>query len=38
MCEVKLSLLLKDYRLITEKRFAGPNDAESYAGGSVSSW
>jgi hypothetical protein len=30
--------LLKDYSLIVERRFAGPNDPERYAGGSVSSW
>jgi hypothetical protein len=31
-------ILLEDYRLIVEKRFAHRNDPESYAGGSVSSW
>jgi hypothetical protein len=30
--------LLEDYRLIVERRSARPNDPESYAGGSVSSW
>jgi hypothetical protein len=30
--------LLDDYRLIVERRFARPNDTESYAGGSVSFW
>jgi hypothetical protein len=33
-----MSILLKDYRLIVERRFARPSDRESYAGGSVSSW
>jgi hypothetical protein len=30
------SHLLEDYRLIVERRFACPNDPESYAGGSIS--
>jgi hypothetical protein len=30
--------LLKDYHLIVKRRFVHPNDLESYAGGSVSSW
>jgi hypothetical protein len=30
--------LLEDYSLIVEKRSACPNDPESYASGSVSSW
>jgi hypothetical protein len=30
--------LLEYYRPIVERRFALPNDRESYAGGSVSSW
>jgi hypothetical protein len=30
--------LLEDYRLIVDRRFALPNDPESYADGSVSSW
>jgi hypothetical protein len=30
--------LLEDYRFIVESRFARPNDPDSYAGGSVSSW
>jgi hypothetical protein len=29
--------MLEDYRLVVE-RFARPNDPESYAGESVSSW
>jgi hypothetical protein len=33
-----LLLVYEDSRLIAEKRFARPNDPESYAGGSVSSW
>jgi hypothetical protein len=33
-----LAFVLKDYRLIVERRFASPSDPESYAGGSVSSW
>jgi hypothetical protein len=33
-----LSSRLEDYRLIVRRRFACPNDLESYAGGSVSSW
>jgi hypothetical protein len=33
-----LLFLLKDYHLFMERRFAGPSDPESYAGGSVSSW
>jgi hypothetical protein len=28
----------EDYRLTVERRFARPNDPESYAGGSVRSW
>jgi hypothetical protein len=36
--EIKLTFLLEDYRLIVERRFACPNDSESYAGGGVSSW
>jgi hypothetical protein len=30
--------LLVDYPLIMERRFAHPNDLESYAGASVSFW
>jgi hypothetical protein len=30
--------VIEDYRLIVERRFARPNDPESYAGGSVSTW
>jgi hypothetical protein len=30
-------IFLEDYRLIVERRFALPNDPESYAGGIVSS-
>jgi hypothetical protein len=30
--------LLEDYRLIVERRFACPNDPDSYASGSLSSW
>jgi hypothetical protein len=30
--------LLEDYHIIVERRFASPNDPESYAGGNVSSW
>jgi hypothetical protein len=33
-----ITIPLEDYRLIVERRFARPNDSESYAGGSVSSW
>jgi hypothetical protein len=33
-----MRLLVEDYHLIVEKRFACPNDPENYAGGSVSSW
>jgi hypothetical protein len=33
-----IKFLVEDYRLVGERRFARPNDAESYAGGSVSSW
>jgi hypothetical protein len=33
-----LVFLLEDYRLIVERKFAHPNDPESYAGGNVSSW
>jgi hypothetical protein len=29
---------VESYRLVIERRFACPNDPESYAGGSVSSW
>jgi hypothetical protein len=32
-----LKVFLGDYRLLLERRFARPNDPESYAGGSVSS-
>jgi hypothetical protein len=35
---VSSKFLLEDYRLIVERSFARPNDPESYAGGSVSSW
>jgi hypothetical protein len=34
--EPRLKGLLKDYRHLVERRFARPDDAESYAGGSVS--
>jgi hypothetical protein len=30
--------LLKGYQLIMDRRFVWPNDPESYAGWSVSSW
>jgi hypothetical protein len=30
--------LLEGYRLVVERRFARYNEAESYAGGSVSFW
>jgi hypothetical protein len=30
--------LPEDYCIIVERRFARPNDPESYAGGSVSFW
>jgi hypothetical protein len=33
-----LEALLEDYRLIVERRSALPNNPESYAGGSLSSW
>jgi Ca2+/Na+ antiporter len=33
-----LFVLLEDYRLIVERRFARRSDAENYAGGSASSW
>jgi hypothetical protein len=29
---------LEDYCLIVKRRFACPNDLESYVGGSLSSW
>jgi hypothetical protein len=32
------NFLYEDYRLIVERRFARPNDPESYADGSVNSW
>jgi hypothetical protein len=35
---VRSKFLLEEYRLIVERRFANPNDQESHAGGSVSSW
>jgi hypothetical protein len=35
---MKIYFLLEDYRLVVERRFACPNDTESYAGGSVNSW
>jgi hypothetical protein len=38
VCMYVCMYLLEDYRLIVKKRFSRPNDAESYAGGSVSSW
>jgi hypothetical protein len=31
-------VLLEDYRLVVERRFARPSDAERYAGGIVSTW
>jgi hypothetical protein len=31
-------IILEDYRLIVARRFARPNDPDSYAGGSVCSW
>jgi hypothetical protein len=31
-------VLLEDYRLIVERRWARPSGRESYAGGSVNSW
>jgi hypothetical protein len=31
-------ILLEDYRLIVEKRYARPNDPQSYVGGSINSW
>jgi hypothetical protein len=30
--------ILEDYRLVMERRFAFPNDPESYAGWSVNFW
>jgi hypothetical protein len=32
------SVFFKDYLIIVEKRFAHPNETESYVGGSVSFW
>jgi hypothetical protein len=37
-CSVTYTILLDDYRLMTERRFMHPNDPESYAGESVSFW
>jgi hypothetical protein len=36
--KVKDAFLLEDYRLMLERRLVRPDDLESYAGGSVSSW
>jgi hypothetical protein len=36
-CELRY-VLLEDYRLIVERRFARPSDPEKYAGGSVTFW
>jgi hypothetical protein len=38
MIKPKIQFLFEDYRLIVERRVACPNDPDSYAGGSVSSW
>jgi hypothetical protein len=31
-------IILKNYQFILDRRFAHPNDLESFAGGSISSW
>jgi hypothetical protein len=33
-----MMIILEDYHLVVERRFACHNDPESNAGGSVSSW